>query len=300
MSEALMRAMILAAGRGERMRPLTDHTPKPLVHVAGKPLLQWHLEGLAQAGFRSVVINVAHLGSQIEEFVGDGSHWNLRVRFSREPEGALETAGGIAMAQPWINESAQAHTTNVQRAQDTPFLVINADIWTDWPRANAFEIALKLQSENTLAHIVLVDNPPHHPQGDFEFDGRGSPRPLTGPRDDNPVIASSPQASAAIHPEAVIASSPQASAAIHPEAVIASSPQASAAIHRALTFSGIGIYKPALFSGIKPGQRAALAPLLRQAMAAGQCTASHYRGKWSDIGTPERLNDINSALSEPK
>lgn len=243
-----MSVMILAAGRGERMRPLTDHTPKPLLQVSGKLLLQWHLEALSQAGFQSVAINVAYLGSQIEQFVGDGSRWDLHVRFSREPEGALETAGGIARARPWCLERAQlsanqshdAQTPQAEEPARSPFLVINADIWTDWPRAQAFEIAQEMEGSKALAHIVLVDNPPHHPQGDFEFDGRR------------------------------------------------------------LTFSGIGIYRPALFSSIQPGQRAALAPLLRQAMAAGQCTASHYRGKWSDIGTPERLNEINAALSEPK
>jgi N-acetyl-alpha-D-muramate 1-phosphate uridylyltransferase len=263
MSAAAMHAMILAAGRGERMRPLTDHTPKPLLQVGGKPLLQWHLEGLAQAGFRCVVINVAHLGAQIEQFVGDGRPWGLQVRFSKEPEGALETAGGIATAQPWMNGS---EPSTAEGSQNAPFLVINADIWTDWPRTTALEIASAIRATNTLAHIVLVDNPPHHPQGDFALGPDGSPRPLAGPRDDGSVIAS-------------------------PKGV---------ANHAPLTFSGIGIYRPALFSSIKPGQRAALAPLLRQAMAAGQCTASHYRGKWSDIGTPERLNEMNSALSEPK
>ena len=260
MSQAPLAAMILAAGRGERMRPLTDHTPKPLLQVGGKPLLQWHLEALSQAGFESVMINVAHLGAQIEQFVGDGSRWNLQVRFSQEPQGALETAGGIALARPWAG--ADCH------APDSLFFVINADIWTDWPRAQAFEIAQQMRGSHALAHIVLVDNPPHHPQGDFELHADGSPRPLTGPRDDDSVIARSAQRDVAIHPS--------------------------------LTFSGIGIYRPALFQDIKPGQRAALAPLLRQAMATGQCTASHYRGKWSDIGTPERLNEINSAMSEPK
>ncbi len=237
-----MHAMILAAGRGERMRPLTDHTPKPLLQVGGKPLLHWHLEALTKSGFQSVVINVAYLGSQIEQFVGNGSRWGLRVRFSKEPEGALETAGGIAQARPWVDRHDET--------ENSPFLVINADIWTDWPRARAFEIAREMQSTDSLAHIVLVDNPAHHPQGDFELAADGSPRPL--------------------------------------------------AIRPGLTFSGIGIYKRALFSSIEPGQRAALAPLLRRAMAAGQCTASHYRGKWNDIGTPERLNDINSAVSESK
>jgi len=237
-----MKAMILAAGRGERMRPLTDHTPKPLLQVAGKPLLQWHLEGLANAGFRSVVINIAHLGAQIKQFVGDGRRWSMHVRFSQEPEGALETAGGIAMAQPW-STAPEAPEQASPSEPDAPFLVINADIWTDWPRTTAFEIARDMQTANALAHVVLVDNPPHHPQGDFELEGSRS--------------------------------------------------------RGRLTFSGIGIYRSALFSGIQPGQRAALAPLLRQAMAAGQCTASHYRGKWSDIGTPERLNEINAAMSEP-
>jgi N-acetyl-alpha-D-muramate 1-phosphate uridylyltransferase len=280
-----MHAMILAAGRGERMRPLTDSTPKPLLQVAGKPLLQWHLEAFAQAGFESVVINVAYLGSQIEQFVGDGSRWGLRVRFSKEPEGALETAGGIAQARPWVkdlaepcmadrfesrgNASVEKKKTCIDETGNSPFLVINADIWTDWPRAQAFAIASEMRATDSLAHIVLVDNPPHHLQGDFEFDG---------------AVIASPKG-VAIHPEA--------------QSVTASSPQASVAVH-SLTFSGIGIYRPGLFSDIQPGQRAALAPLLRQAMAAGQCTASHYRGKWSDIGTPERLNDMHAALSEPK
>ncbi len=282
MSQAPLAAMILAAGRGERMRPLTDHTPKPLLQVGGKPLLQWHLEALSQAGFESVVINVAHLGAQIEQFVGDGSRWNLQVRFSQEPQGALETAGGIALARPWAGPDCHA--------PDSLFFVINADIWTDWPRAQAFEIAQQMRGSHALAHIVLVDNPPHHPQGDFELHADGSPRPLTGPRDDDSVIAS--PKGVAIHP--VIASRDT------PNTVIARSAQRDVAIHPSLTFSGIGIYRPALFQDIKPGQRAALAPLLRQAMATGQCTASHYRGKWSDIGTPERLNEINSAMSEPK
>ena len=287
-----MIAMSLAAGRGERMRPLTDHTPKPLLQVGGKPLLQWHLEALAESGFKSVVINVAYLGAQIEKFIGDGSRWGLRVRFSQEPEGALETAGGIAQARPWMDESLPSQTVNAEKSQGAPFFVINADIWTDWPRVQAFEIAREMQTTSALAHIVLIDNPPHHPQGDFELGADGSPRPLPsprlsgrreGPRDDDSVIAS---------PEGV---------AIHSESqsVTASSPQASVAVH-SLTFSGIGIYRPTLFSDIQPGQRAALAPALRKAMAAGQCTASHYRGKWSDIGTPERLNEMNAAMSEPK
>lgn len=227
-------AMVLAAGRGERMRPLTDHTPKPLLKVNGKPLLEWHLEALAAAGFTTVVINVAHLGAQIERFVGDGRQWGLKARFSFEPEGALETAGGIAQAQPWQYSK--------EASPETPFLVINADIWTDWPRQQAFQIAQTLQADRALAHIVLVDNPPQHPEGDFEFSAEGA--------------------------------------------------------QQRLTFSGIGMYRPQFFSGIQAGQRAALAPLLRKAIAAKECTSSHYRGKWSDIGTPDRLAAINNSFKD--
>ncbi len=141
--------MILAAGRGERMRPLTDHTPKPLLPVAGKPLIVWHLERLARAGFRDIVINHAHLGDEIEALLGAGDAWGVRIHYSAEPVGALETAGGIANALHLLG--------------DTPFLVVNGDIFCDWDvgRANG---AL---APEMLAHLVLVDNPPQHPAGDF-------------------------------------------------------------------------------------------------------------------------------------
>lgn len=140
--------MILAAGRGERMRPLTDRTPKPLLPVAGKPLIVWHLERLARAGFRDIVINHAHLGDQIEALLDDGSAWGLSIRYSEEPPGALETAGGIANALHLLG--------------DAPFLVINGDIWCDLDLA-----ALPALAAHDLAHLVLVPNPPHHPHGDF-------------------------------------------------------------------------------------------------------------------------------------
>lgn len=145
-----MKAMILAAGRGERMRPLTDVTPKPLLPVAGKPLIVWHLERLARADFRDIVINHAHLGDQIESLLGDGNAWGLRIAYSAEPQGALETAGGIANALPLLG--------------DAPFLVVNGDIFCDWDFARA-------RSGDALAHLVLIDNPPHHPEGDFTLDG---------------------------------------------------------------------------------------------------------------------------------
>ena len=141
-----MKAMILAAGRGERMRPLTDRTPKPLLPVAGKPLILWHLERLARAGFREIIINHAHLGDQIEALLGEGSAWGVRILYSAEPPGALETAGGIANALPLLGEQ--------------PFLVVNGDIFCDWDFARA-------RVPDGLAHLVLVDNPAHHPAGDF-------------------------------------------------------------------------------------------------------------------------------------
>jgi N-acetyl-alpha-D-muramate 1-phosphate uridylyltransferase len=141
--------MILAAGRGERMRPLTDRTPKPLLPVAGRPLIVWHIERLAAAGFHDIVINHAHLGDQIEALLGDGDAWGVRIRYAEEPAGALETAGGIANALPLLG--------------DEPFLVINGDIFCDWDVARA-RTAL---AAPLLAHLVLVPNPDHHPAGDF-------------------------------------------------------------------------------------------------------------------------------------
>jgi len=145
--------MILAAGRGTRMRPLTDHTPKPLLPVGGKPLLFHHLERAAAAGVREVVINLAHLGAMIRAAVGDGSAFGLAVRYSDEGDQALETGGGIARALPLLGSE--------------PFVVLNGDVWTDYPLG-----ALTLPPGD-LAHLVLVDNPDHHPQGDFHLDGSG-------------------------------------------------------------------------------------------------------------------------------
>ena len=144
-----MKAMILAAGRGERLRPLTDRTPKPLLEAGGKALIVWHLERLAAAGWREVVINHAHLGEQIEAALGDGRHFGLRIVYSPEPPGALETAGGIAAALPLLG--------------DAPFLALNGDIWCDWD----FQRAHAVRLVDDGAHLVMVDNPAHHPGGDF-------------------------------------------------------------------------------------------------------------------------------------
>ncbi len=144
--------MLLAAGRGERMRPLTDHTPKPLLQVGGKALIEWLIEGLVRAGILDLVINHAHLGERIEQALGDGSRWGARIRYSAEGAGrALETGGGIYRALPLLG--------------DAPFLVVNADIWTD------LDFARLALPAGSLAHLVLVDNPAHHPGGDFHLAG---------------------------------------------------------------------------------------------------------------------------------
>lgn len=148
-----MKAMILAAGRGERMRPLTDHTPKPLLEVAGTPLIGWHLRRLRQAGFTEIVINHAWLGQQIEDTLKDGSDYGVRIAYSPERAGGLETAGGIATALPLLG--------------DDPFLVVNGDVLTDIDFQAARLAAQHMQEHNLLAHLWLVDNPPHHPEGDF-------------------------------------------------------------------------------------------------------------------------------------
>jgi len=232
-----MKAMILAAGRGERMRPLTDTCPKPLLHVGGQPLIAWHLQRLAMAGFRDIVINHAHLGTQIEAALSDGAAWGLKIRYSPEPAGALETAGGIANALLLLG--------------DAPFLVINGDIFCDWDVARAQGLFTNNLAENDLAHLVLVDNPAHHPQGDFV---------LTGSR-------------------------------------ILSDGTDHLADNR-FTFSGIGVYRPALFSTIPRGQPAKLAPLLRAAAAAHRVSGEHHPGRWTDVGTPQRLAELDTQLNE--
>lgn len=148
-----MKAMILAAGRGERMRPLTDHTPKPLLRAAGKPLIEYTLENLAAAGFSEIVVNIAHLGAQIKEYCGDGARWGLSIDYSDEGETALETAGGIAKALPLLG--------------DAPFLAVNADIVCDFPLDKLRDLPLD------LAHLIMIDNPPHHPEGDFALAASG-------------------------------------------------------------------------------------------------------------------------------
>ncbi|MEE4296522.1 MAG: nucleotidyltransferase family protein [Wenzhouxiangella sp.] len=220
-----MKAIILAAGRGERLRPLTDQTPKPLIEVGGQPLIAHHLHHLASAGIDQVVINLAWLGQQIRDAVGDGCQFGLQVSYSAEPEGALETAGGIIQALPLLG--------------DEPFVMISADVYCDFSLERLCEMQL-----NHLGHLVMVDNPSHHPEGDFGLDEGGQ--------------LNRGQA--------------------------------------ALTFSGIALLHPGLFTGWPPGRRA-LRPVLEKALGAGQLTGEHHTGLWSDIGTIERLDDIRRKIA---
>jgi N-acetyl-alpha-D-muramate 1-phosphate uridylyltransferase len=228
-----MKAFILAAGRGERMRPLTDHTPKPLLLAGGKPLIVWHLEKLAAAGFRDVVINHAHLGEQIEQALGDGATWGLRIRYSPEPPGALETAGGIAAALPLLG--------------DAPFLVVNGDVFCDidfgrFVRSTAAGDEFRLAGS---AHLLFVANPAHHRGGDFSLRG---------------------------------------------EQVIPADGKET------FTYAGVGVFSPAMFRAVPSGQPLKLRPLLDAAIAAGTLTGECFAGRWVDVGTPQRLAELDAEL----
>ena len=231
-----MKALVLAAGKGERMRPLTDTTPKPLLTVGGKPLIVWHLEKLAALGVREVVVNTAWLAEQFPTALGDGSQFGLRLHYSFEGAEPLETGGGMHHALAQLG--------------DAPFLAVNGDIWTD------YDFSALPREPAGAAHLVLVDNPPQHPHGDFALAPDGG---------------------------------------VHGEG------------ESRLTFAGIGVYRPSLFAGWRaiigaaPGTEATpprfkLAPLLRAAMARGEVTGEHHRGRWADVGTPERLAELDRAL----
>ena len=224
-----MLAMILAAGRGERMRPLTDHTPKPLLQVGGKSLIVWHIERLVRAGIIDLVINHAHLGAQIERTLGDGSQFGAQIRYSSEVS-ALETAGGIAFALNLLGEE--------------PFAVVNGDVYCDYAFEQLPALAGQMKQTQDNAHLVLVNNPDHHPQGDFVLQG-GRVLPNNGTQ---------------------------------------------------LTFSGIGLYQPSLFAHIRRGSKAQLAPLLREQIALGNVSGEHHRGIWVDVGTPQRLDELDKEL----
>jgi MurNAc alpha-1-phosphate uridylyltransferase len=219
-----MKAMILAAGRGERMRPLTDHTPKPLLPVAGKTIIEHTIIQLVSAGFIDIVINHARFGQQIEDKLRYGTNLGASIAYSSEGEEPLETAGGIINALPLLGNQ--------------PFLVVNGDIATDFPFAGLKNIPVD------LAHLVLVDNPLHHTKGDFGIDSSG---------------------------------------------------RVTDSDNQRFTFSGIGLYHPDLFGKTLPG-KSKLAPLLREAISEKKVTGQYYSGFWMDIGTPERLQELDSHL----
>lgn len=220
--------MILAAGRGERMRPLTDHTPKPLLLAAGKPLIEHTIKQLVAAGFNDIVINHAHLGLQIEDRLGSGRQFGANISYSPEGGQALETAGGIINALPLLG--------------DGMFLVVNGDIATDFPFAELKSLTVD------LAHLVLVDNPAHNTRGDFGLDKTGL------------VVSNCTEQ---------------------------------------LTFSGIGLYRAELFDNIPKGP-SKLAPLLRLAIASGRVSGQKMNGFWMDIGTPERLQELDIYYTQHK
>ncbi len=225
-----MKAMILAAGRGERLRPLTDSTPKSLLAAQGKPLIAYHIERLARAGVRQLIINTSWLGEKIEAYVGDGSRFGVEVLWSREPQ-PLETGGGIRRALPLLGRD--------------PFLVVNSDIWTDYPLE---KLVAQDWSAEQDAHLVLVPNPPHHQQGDFILDAAGVVR--------------------------------------HPRHGAAT-----------LTFSGISILWPEIFALHRSGsEKFPLRDVLSGSIDAGFVSGECYGGSWWDIGTRERLEDLNTFL----
>ena len=225
---------LLAAGRGERMRPLTDNLPKPLLSIQGKSLLAWHLEALSKARIKNVVINHAWLGEKIEAALGNGQNFGLHIQYSPE-ESALETAGGICKALPII-------------APKDYFLVINGDVFSpNLPISRLIETINEMRkgANKPLAHLLLVPNPVQHPEGDFYLQ----------------------------------------------DSIVSNSAIAGA---EKLTFSGIGIYHKDLFEKLQYGVAAKLAPLLIQAMEENKVSGEKYLGPWHDVGTPQRLQELNA------
>lgn len=225
---APVKAMILAAGRGERMRPHTDSAPKPLLRVGGKPLIEHHLGNLRAAGVRDVVVNLGWLGDKIRDAIGDGARHGVHVRYSEEGWPALESGGGIFHALPLLGEA--------------PFVVVNGDVFTDFPLERLVRRARELPA-GVLAHLVMVPNPAHNPRGDFalvegRLDNRESGR---------------------------------------------------------LTFSGLSVHRASFFAGCQPGHFPLL-PLWRSAAERHAMTGEAYEGAWSDVGTPQRLEDLERSL----
>jgi len=221
-----MKVIILSAGRGERLRPLTDHTPKPLLQAGKHRLIEYTIYALVKAGFTDIVINTAYLSEQFPHTLGNGDAYGASISYTTEEPGGLETAGGIINALPLLG--------------DEPFLVVNGDIWTDFP----FEAlhAFKFDSA-MLAHLIFVENPAHNPNGDFALEG-------------DMVVNEGTNK---------------------------------------LTYSGIGLYHPAMFAEFSV-QRMALKPLLLDAISKKKLSGRKYSGQWSDIGTPERLAQLTETI----
>ena len=217
--------MILAAGEGRRMRPLTDSLPKPLIEVDGKPLLAFHLERLVAAGFTDIVVNASYFSEQIEAFCGNGSRWGCHVKVVVEPK-PLETAGGILNALPLLG--------------DEPFALVNGDVFTHYP----FEQLRRHDLKNDLAHLVMIPNPTHHPEGDFQL----------------------------------------------------SETRIVEAQTSRTTFSGLSVMSPRLFAGLAPG-KLALRPVLDQAITLKRVSGELFSGLWSDVGTPDRLRNLEIGLA---
>lgn len=281
-----MKAMLLAAGRGERMRPLTDAHPKPLLKAGGKPLIVWHLEKLATAGFTDVVINNAWLGEQIPATLGDGKAFGLRLHHSTETE-ALETAGGIAQA---------LHLLTDGEPDNAPFVVISSDVWSDADYTQFAHVAERLQAGEGDCWCLMVDNPPHHPAGDFGLaEGKLwlKPDAPTPP----PLAPTDPEHTAGTEPPA---DAPYSTALPDPAsdtAMAASAGDDTPADLRMLTYSGIGVYTPAMFCHITAGTRSPLRPWLELAIESGRALADHHPGQWFDIGTPARLAELDARLT---
>ncbi|WP_299346137.1 N-acetylmuramate alpha-1-phosphate uridylyltransferase MurU [uncultured Pseudoxanthomonas sp.] len=233
-----MKALVFAAGLGERMRPLTDHTPKPLIEAGGKPLIVWHLEKLAAIGVQDVVVNTSWLADRFPAVLGDGARWGMRLHYLHEGDTPLETGGGMLNARPLLGEA--------------PFLLVNGDIWTD------FDFARLPREPSGLAHLVMVDPPAFAPRGDFALDDAGH---------------------------------------LHRDGG-----------HR-LTYAGLGIYRPALLDDWRQHAAAQiretpsgkprfpLLPLLHAGMASACVTGERLQGRWTDVGTPQRLAELNHELA---
>lgn len=223
-----MKAMLLAAGKGERLRPLTETCPKPLIPVGGKPLIVYHLEKLKACGVTDIVINVHHLGQQIMETLGTGESWGVKIVYSQERD-LLETGGGICTALPLLGEE--------------PFILVNGDVWTD------FDFKNLPKTIKSLGHLILVSNPQHHVRGDYGL---------------TEGFISAPEES----------------------------------IGQTYTYSGIAVLHPDLFKGQAINVPFKLATLFDNARMIKRLEGCHYRGEWTDVGTVERLVELNKRLSE--